>query len=77
MEDQHDPRDFRHYAKVDADGNLLAIVEVVSTVVNPDPDHFVDVTEQIPYTPDELQTTIQDTLQAISIATLNGRPEKT
>ena len=30
LQDRHDPRQFDHYAKLDADGNVLATIEVAA-----------------------------------------------
>lgn len=65
MVDRHDPRQFRHYAKVNDDGGIVGMVELVEGFPNPDPDHLIDVTDLTPYTDDEIA------------AYVHGRQQKT
>jgi hypothetical protein len=59
--DPHDPREFNVYAKIDVDGQVLALVELHAPVANPDPDTHVDITALVArrYTPGELDAWIQ------------------
>lgn len=52
IKDKHDPRSFRHFAKLAADGTVLAVVEVAAGApMPPEADAFlhVDVTALHPY----------------------------
>lgn len=45
IKDPHDPREFRHFAKRDAEGQILVIVEVAEGSPAPEGD-YEDITAQ-------------------------------
>jgi hypothetical protein len=60
--DKHDPRLFRHYAKLGADGSVLATVEVALGAEQPDTasGDYMEITAIHPYDDQKLTALIED-----------------